>query len=185
MTSFLPFSSSSTSRTSNVILSDDAHLEVTVTPSSSAYYAGETFSATISFRNTRIALNAPTAGLTSSSSLSLNHGTSHAHPYVPDIEPGSRIVSAVRPIPDLSSRTEYDVELPERHQQIGLHLASRNERDDQPEAGPSRPKGLNLSPSPLLGPRRADLPYSPGAKPFFSRWMADEWQWRRSNDQKS
>jgi hypothetical protein len=35
-------------------ISDDPHLEVTVTPSSSAFYAGETFSVTITFRNTRI-----------------------------------------------------------------------------------------------------------------------------------
>lgn len=33
---------------------DDAHLEVTVTPSASAFYAGETFSAVITLRNTRI-----------------------------------------------------------------------------------------------------------------------------------
>lgn len=33
---------------------DDAHLEVTVTPSASAFYAGETFSAVITLRNTRV-----------------------------------------------------------------------------------------------------------------------------------
>ena len=52
MTSYFPFSTSATSSAANPP-SDDAHLEVTVTPSASAFYAGETFSVTITFRNTR------------------------------------------------------------------------------------------------------------------------------------
>lgn len=46
------------SRTPTAPVVDDAHLEVTVTPSASAFYAGETFSAVITLRNTRI----PTSG---------------------------------------------------------------------------------------------------------------------------
>ena len=52
MTSYFPFSTSATHQAANSP-SDDAHLEVTVTPSASAFYAGETFSVTITFRNTR------------------------------------------------------------------------------------------------------------------------------------
>lgn len=37
---------------------DDPHLEVTVTPSQSAFYAGELFSATITLRNTRTPVRA-------------------------------------------------------------------------------------------------------------------------------
>lgn len=55
MSSFFSFSSSSTSvNTITPALSDDPHLEVTVSPSSSAFYAGETFAVTITFRNTRV-----------------------------------------------------------------------------------------------------------------------------------
>lgn len=38
---------------------DDPHLEVTVTPSQSAFYAGEVFSAVITLRNTRTPVRTP------------------------------------------------------------------------------------------------------------------------------
>jgi hypothetical protein len=69
MSSFFPFSSSSSSLASlgNLPASDDPHLEVTVTPSASAFYAGETFSVTITFRNTRPPLTSTSTGHISAS----------------------------------------------------------------------------------------------------------------------
>ncbi len=68
MSSYFPFSSSTAPTPAP---SDDPHLEITVTPSASAFYAGETFSVIITFRNTRPQV--------SSSAVSLAPGaTNHA-----------------------------------------------------------------------------------------------------------
>jgi hypothetical protein len=61
MSSFFPFTSSASSSShlpggGFIVDSDDPHLEVRVIPSASAFFAGETFSAKIIFRNTRPAV---------------------------------------------------------------------------------------------------------------------------------
>lgn len=107
MTSFFPFSSSSSSvNTITPTLSDDPHLEITVTPSSSAFYAGETFRVVITLRNTRIA----------------NDDVRNV-PVTPDTAPPSAEVgtatSAFRGMPSLEPRSVDGSDLPRRRGQIG------------------------------------------------------------------
>jgi hypothetical protein len=52
MTSFLP-SFGSSAKIAQSTQDEESHLEIVVTPSASAFYTGETFSATITFRDTR------------------------------------------------------------------------------------------------------------------------------------
>lgn len=69
MASFFGFGSSGSG---SPAVSDDPHLEVTVIPSASAFYAGEVFSASIKFRNTR-----PAPGHIPASSGYVPGSTSH------------------------------------------------------------------------------------------------------------
>jgi hypothetical protein len=116
------------------------HLEVTVTPSASAFYAGETFSVTITFRNTR-------PPLTSSGHIS-------ASP--PATDP-----------PTPLSRTRHhgneDV-TPRRLGQIGPIVDEA--ASDNAVAGPSRPPvPIDVSAANTPRPNDPSYPYSPGADP--------------------
>ncbi|ORX39858.1 Rgp1-domain-containing protein [Kockovaella imperatae] len=159
--SSLFFSSSSSLPSLSSTAIDDPHLELTVTPSASAFYAGEVFTATITFRNTR---------------------KSHT---VEDVPIGSRVVSAVRPQPILEPRQHEPTRpLPPRQKQIGLHLSSAPPPPPPPAAnaiaGPSKPRDLHrpLHLSPNLPD---DSPYSPGANPSTRAG----WPTFRSPDQAS
>ncbi|KAK4688655.1 RAB6A-GEF complex partner protein 2, partial [Tremellales sp. Uapishka_1] len=100
MSAYFPFSSSATSSVSHG--HDDPHLEVTIIPSSSAFYAGETFSATITFRNTR----APP------------HGSSF---------PVTPTTVAPRHLPAPQPRDSSTGSLPTRKRQIGVNLDTNAE----------------------------------------------------------
>lgn len=172
MTSFFPFSSSSTSvNTITPTLSDDPHLEVTVTPSSSAFYAGEPFSVRIRLRNTRLP------------------NDDARIPVTPDTAPPTADVgtatSAYRGMPSLEPRTYDGVDLPRRKGQIG-GSSSSNPTDHAV-------KGLK-SPIPehLLEMGQVDYngnPYSPGANPASRAGWPREGDmvirspetWRRNN----
>ncbi|WVQ98723.1 hypothetical protein IAU59_005854 [Kwoniella sp. CBS 9459] len=169
MSSYFPFSSSSSSQPSASVSAahlDDPHLQVTVTPSASAYYAGETFSVTITFTNTR--LPASDAGI----------------PRTPgSVPPTAEIrsaISATRQLPLIDPRdVGSSMELPKRRNQIGRNLPciplySRT-RDGNADAGPSRlttPLSINSTPGPST--TDAGYPYSPGANTSFraSGWPA-------------
>nr|XP_018263825.1 uncharacterized protein I303_03698 [Kwoniella dejecticola CBS 10117]OBR85983.1 hypothetical protein I303_03698 [Kwoniella dejecticola CBS 10117] len=160
MPSYFPFSSSSTSLapSSTTVNLDDPHLQVTITPSASAYYAGERFSVTIRFTNTR----------TPSSDA--------AYPKTPLSVPATAEVrsasSAARQLPILGAREgdQSVQELPSRKGQIGLKLPtlSLSSLEANAEAGPSRistPLSINSTPgAPLNDP---GYPYSPGANPAY------------------
>ncbi|WWD15907.1 hypothetical protein CI109_100331 [Kwoniella shandongensis] len=169
MSSYFPFSSSSSSLVipaSNVNL-DDPHLEVTVTPSASAYYAGETFSVTITFRNTRIP------------------STDAQHPRTPATGTSAvdvrSAVSALRQLPPFDPRTSAPVQqpqFPQRRNQIGLNLPpvplhpaeSSSATSVNAEAGPSRARTpLSITSTPVVAPGGLDAnyPYSPGANPSY------------------
>jgi hypothetical protein len=146
MTSFFPFSSSGSSvNTITPTLSDDPHLEVTVTPSSSAFYAGEPFSVRITLRNTRLP------------------NDDARTPVTPDTAPPTAEVgtatSASRGMPSLEPRSFDGLDLPKRKGQIG-----RSSKPSHNEV-----KGLK-SPIPdrLMADGHGDYqghPYSPGANP--------------------
>jgi len=117
MSSYFPFS---TSTPSTSLGSDDPHLEVTVHPSASAFYAGETFSVTITFRNTR-----PPPADTAGSSTS----------------------SIVPSASDHRDETGGPSDVPHRRKQIGLNI---NSRPLNAEAGPSRTLNtLDLTSTPI------------------------------------
>ncbi|WRT67131.1 uncharacterized protein IL334_004097 [Kwoniella shivajii] len=168
MSSYFPFSSSSTplaQPTHNVNL-DDPHLQLTVTPSASAYYAGETFSVTITFTNTR------------------TPPSDASHPKTPGSGPSTADIrtatSAERHLPALSPREDLlSIQaLPERKHQIGLNSPSipLSYGDTNAEAGSSRittptpdPLSINSTPGPGPSTITSDLgfPYSPGANPAY------------------
>lgn len=170
MSSFFPFSSSSSSvNTITPVLSDDPHLEVTVTPSSSAFYAGEPFSVRITLRNTRLP------------------NDDARIPITPDVVPSTAEVgtatSAYRGMPNLEPRSHDGIELPRRKGQIGgSSTFSTNAK-----------KGLK-SPIPdrMLENGQVDYngnPYSPGANPASRAGWPKEGDmvirspetWRRNN----
>jgi hypothetical protein len=143
MSSFFPFPSSS-SNSAAMGVSDDPHLEVTVTPSASAFYAGETFSVTITFRNSRSTMNGPAS-------------------RTPSITDFSASSSQIR-IPSFSH--DPDVPPPLRLNQIGLGVQSHIEEAQESAAGPSRtPTQLDLVAASAPLPHDPSYPYSPGADP--------------------
>jgi hypothetical protein len=150
MNAFLPFSSSSTSLAS-VPLNDDPHLEVVVLPSASAFYAGEKFSVTITFRNTR---PSPTAS------------TSRA-PMTPQTVPAS-FGGASFPLSRKTTSTPGEQTALHRLHQVGLalqpspELASDSTISTNAQAGPSRTPPAPLILSPDTSVVRDSL-YSPGA----------------------
>ena len=155
MTSFFPVSSSSTSLASSTstLVNDDPHLQVTVTPSASAFYAGESFSVTITFKNTR---NAPPAA---------------AVPSTPATAPtAGEVVSALRPPPTTVDRHGSPPSLPVRAHRMGQATSVERRNDingSNAEAGPSRtPTMVDLA-SPNDHDLPTDYPYSPGANPAY------------------
>ncbi|WWC90026.1 uncharacterized protein L201_004956 [Kwoniella dendrophila CBS 6074] len=160
MSSYFPFSSSSSSlaQPGNTVSLDDPHLQVTITPSASAYYAGETFSVTITFTNTR------TPPLDAS------------YPKTPVSVPPSGDLrtasSSERQLPPIGLRGSeaYNGDLPSRKGQIGLNLPTIPlvRENYNAEAGPSRittPLSVNSTPGPPV--TDPGYPYSPGANPAF------------------
>ena len=169
MTSFFPFSRSlSFPSSTSQLVSDDPHLQVTVTPSASAFYAGETFSVSIKFTNTRTP---------SVSQVQV--------PPTPGTVPRSaEAISAVRTLPSPQTRGGSPVTTPQPRGKIGLiprpqshsrsppasHETISNDNHDNADAGPSRyPTSLSLNtptfPSEGFGP--PGYPYSPGANPAY------------------
>lgn len=149
--SFFPFSSSSSSINTIAPVSDDPHLEVTVTPSSSAFYAGETFSVVITFRNTRIPNNTPV-----SSTFSHGHGHGYDEPATPSTAPVTDVgtaTSSFRGMPTLDPdpRATLRTDLPQRKRQIGNNIPST------PDVTPIPPHLSEIGQYPY--------PYSPGANP--------------------
>jgi len=151
MTSYLPFSTSSTSQSpaTSTLVSDDPHLEISVTPSSSAFYAGESFSVTISFRNTRRASTVPAAPASSAT---------------------TDVPSAARTLPSFDQRG-VPLFLPQRRGRVGKQKSEDTQSEDtylsNAEAGPSKaPAPLILATTPDL-PAAAGYPYSPGANPAY------------------
>jgi hypothetical protein len=131
-------------------VSDDPHLQVTVTPAASAFYAGESFSVTITFKNTRHPPTVPTTPSTAPTT--------------------AQVVSAVRPTPPIVDRHVNPPRLPVRAHRMGQTSSVEPFEPingDNAEAGPSRtPDMLSLaSPDSQELPR--DYPYSPGANPAF------------------
>ena len=121
------------------LIKDDPHLEVTVTPSASAFYAGETFSVTITFRNTR----APSSGIT--------------RPSIPrPLE--TKVPSDLR-----DSEKNEDQDIPRRRNQIGLDIKTR---PANAKAGPSRTSSIAKT---ALTPTDsgAGFLYSPGANSAY------------------
>jgi len=154
MTSFLPFSSSSASLAStSTLVNDDPHLEVSVTPSSSAFYAGESFSVTIRFRNTR---HVPLG--------TANTTTSNV----------TGVASAARTLPALD-RHGTPTHLPTRKGRIGKRsISSDIEGSANVEAGPSTVEadhGFEITTQPRgfssVGEAGVAYPYSPGANPAY------------------
>jgi hypothetical protein len=156
MSSFFPFSSSSSSINTIAPLSDDPHLEVTVTPSSSAFYAGETFAVVITFRNTRIPNVTP---------VSAAFSQGHDEPVTPSTAPPTEVgtaTSSFRGMPplDQDSRITTGTDLPQRKRQIGTAV---------PSTPDVRPVPHHLSD---IG--QYPYPYSPGANPAFrAGWPKD------------
>lgn len=155
MTSFFPFSSSSASPASSTstLVNDDPHLQVTVTPSASAFYAGESFSVTITFKNTR---HAPPVT---------------AVPSTPVTAPTTAdVASAVRPPLPAVDRHASPPRLPVRAHRMGQAASVEPLKDfngSNAEAGPSRtPSVVQLASPDAQDPLR-DYPYSPGANPAY------------------
>ncbi|ORY33810.1 Rgp1-domain-containing protein [Naematelia encephala] len=154
MSSFFPsFSSASSSSSLNTLAppSDDPHLEVIVTPSASAFYAGETFSVTITFRNTRKAPLFSAGTHTPISSSSTGEAT-------------TATTAAPRSIPPTESRASTSPIIPRRLGQIGPGI--KTEPRENAEAGPSRSPGA-LTPTPEHVDGEGKSPYSPGANPAY------------------
>jgi hypothetical protein len=157
MSSFFPFSTSSSSVNTIAPQSNDPHLEVTVTPSSSAFYAGETFSVSITFSNTR---------LPNDTSPAVYH-----EPQTPETALPSEVgtaTSSFRGMPTLDPdpRMMGGPELPRRKNQIGT---------SKPSTPNANAMGRENSKSPIppymMGETRGGsasyvgYPYSPGANP--------------------
>ncbi|WWC69452.1 uncharacterized protein I206_103391 [Kwoniella pini CBS 10737] len=160
MSSYFPFSSSSKSlpQPTNSVNLDDPHLQVTITPSASAYYAGETFSVTITFTNTR---TPPIDATYPKTPISV--------PPTADIKSAS---SSARQLPSLGQcGNDLPIQdFPTRKGQIGVNLPTLplSHNGTNAEAGPSRittPLSVNSTP----GPPATELgyPYSPGANPAY------------------
>ena len=171
MSSYFPFSSSSSSISTVAPLSDYPHLEVTVTPSASAFYAGETFSVTITLRNTRIPHTSATP---------INHDYDPERPITPDtaqtVGTATSSVRAMPPPPD--PRVVPGQDLPRRKNNIGQTIAQP--RTPEPESKPPLPNHMQYP----------EYPYSPGANPNSrAGWPKDGEMvirspetWRRSQD---
>lgn len=172
MSSFFPFSSSSSSVNTIIpAVSDDPHLEVTVTPASSAFYAGETFSVTITLRNTRIP------------------SEDARIPVTPDTVPATAEVgtatSSFRGMPTVESRSIDGMELPRRKGQIGSSFKTEDVKLSKEFKSPI-PHHLTDSGSVDYNGN----PYSPGANPASrAGWPRDgdmvirsPETWRRNNE---
>ncbi|KAK8869820.1 hypothetical protein IAR55_000388 [Kwoniella newhampshirensis] len=164
MSPYLPFSTSSSSLAlppSSAANLDDPHLEVTVTPSASAYYAGETFSVTITFRNT----SRPTSNATHSETPTT----------IPSTAGVRSATSASRQLPPFDPRDSapaHQPQFPPRLNQIGLSLPSvplyPEDHTPNAEAGPSRSRTpLSITSTPNVSGLDASYPYSPGANPAY------------------
>ncbi|ODN83210.1 hypothetical protein L202_01397 [Cryptococcus amylolentus CBS 6039] len=138
---------------------DDPHLEVTVTPSASAFYAGETFSATITIRNTRTPSHdakVPETPLT-----------------VPPTAEVSSATSQTRPLPPMDVRHPSDApQLPRRLKQIGAGLPdiplNGKKFAEIAEAGPSGGRTpMRIQATPRSPDLDSGYPYSPGANTAF------------------
>lgn len=144
----------SSASTTTLSPSDDPHLEVTVTPSASAFYAGETFSCTIRFRNTR-----------RPRFVAGGHGTS-----------GNSTASALGAVAPrgLPAYAEAGPSRAPTHRlrQIGLALPANDTLPDhEAESGPSRTPGAGLR-SPLDLDGQISL-NSPAGSPYRPSWSAD------------
>jgi hypothetical protein len=147
--SFFPFSSSSSSVDTISPLSNDPHLEVTVTPSSSAFYAGETFSVVITLRNTRIPNPTPTTAKSVAED-----------PQTPDTAPLTSIgtgTSSFRGMPTLDPRTTPSSDIPRRKNKIGSTIPSTPAQEHHAFRSPL-PQHMSEGQYP-------GYPYSPGANP--------------------
>ncbi|RXK36443.1 hypothetical protein M231_06287 [Tremella mesenterica] len=125
------------------VVTNDLHpyLEISVLPSSYAFYAGETFSAILTFRNVR---QVSTHGSSSNVGTALKSDTS-------SLAPSSTLLS---PAPDAQSL--------KRHGLIG------RERENA-DAGPSKapaPLTLVSTATPPIDDKQMGFPYSPGANPL-------------------
>ncbi|WVQ78266.1 hypothetical protein IAT38_000351 [Cryptococcus sp. DSM 104549] len=159
MSSYFPFSASSNnlSFSATPTTLDDPHLEVTVTPSASAFYAGETFSVTITFRNTRTPSHdaaVPKTPLT-----------------VPPTADPTTAASQTRQLPSLDREPVTTQHLPHRLNQIGLGLPpiplTSDGQDQNAEAGPSRARTPLSVSTPRFQSDDPGYPYSPGANPAY------------------
>ncbi|OXG38828.1 hypothetical protein C360_01255 [Cryptococcus neoformans Bt15] len=134
-------------------LLDDPHLELTVTPAKSAFYAGEAFSVTITFRNTRTPhTDVSKAPLSTNSTSSLASAACQTR-HFPSTDP--------RHAPSIPR-------LPRRLNQIGPDLPETplvsDRRHESAELGPSRASSSVVS-TPRFATENLDYPYSPGANP--------------------
>lgn len=154
MPSYFPFAPQPQSAASvHSPLLDDPHLELTITPSASAFYAGEAFSVTITFRNTR---------------------TPHTDvlKVPPSTDSTSSLAAAVPQIQHFSStdsrRSLSIPRLPRRLNQIGPDLPEtplvRTKRHESAESNPSCTSSSVVS-TPRFASEDPGHPYSPGANP--------------------
>jgi len=172
MSAFFPFSSSSSSINTIAPISDDPHLEVTVTPSSSAFYAGETFSVTITLRNTRIPKTA------SDGIDNHDHNDVPITPSTAATEVGTATSSFRGMPPPLDAGVVPGPDLPRRKNRIGTA-----------QAQPSTPEPESKTPLPIHM-QYPEYPYSPGANPTSrAGWPRDGEMvirspetWRKSQD---
>ncbi|WVO13923.1 hypothetical protein L204_101548 [Cryptococcus depauperatus] len=135
---------------------DDPHLEVIVTPSASAFYAGEVFSVTIAFRNTRTPSHdaeIPSTPLT-----------------VPLTAEATTATSQTRHIPPLAPRHPPDApRLPQRLHQIGSNLDPVVLDSLEYNQGPKTVTphesrtSLSIASTPNFISEDSSQPYSPGA----------------------
>ncbi|WVR05250.1 hypothetical protein IAU60_002262 [Kwoniella sp. DSM 27419] len=148
MTSYLPFSGSSSSAPPPPTTLDDPHLQVTVTPTSSAYYAGETFSVTITFTNTRLPL----------AEAKQVRSTPPSASVAGDIQTAQ---SDSRSIQVSGRGLKENADLPQRKGKIGRNLpAIPLMRGQVTESSSSHMTTPGIGE--MAGPTAADL-YSPGA----------------------
>lgn len=156
MTSFFGFSSTAARLPTVQEKQDDTQLEVTVTPAASAFYAGQTFSATIAFRVVR--RTGPSHVRPGSVALSGSNGQAQA---------GSSSVEALHSTPQATT-------VPRRQRQIGLAIETPPEAYNA-VAGPSRSSASRGAPPASMAvhtdsPVDYDSPYSPGANPARGGW---------------
>ncbi|KIR59967.1 hypothetical protein I314_04402 [Cryptococcus bacillisporus CA1873] len=154
MPSYFPFAPQPQSAASvHSPLLDDPHLELTITPSASAFYAGETFSVTITYRNTRTphtdVLKVPLS----------TDSTSSLASAAPQIQHFS----------STDSRRSLSIpRLPRRLNQIGPDLPEtplmRTKRHESAESDRSRTPSSVVS-TPQFASEDPSHPYSPGANP--------------------